>query len=112
MHEFPEVQQLVRDALTRVPQSKRIRRLVIAIGEASGITPEGIEHHFPAAARGTPAENAVLEFQREKLAARCAHCAAEFKPQGMALACPQCGSTELTITGGQGVRLADIEIGS
>jgi hydrogenase nickel incorporation protein HypA/HybF len=109
VHEFPEVQAMVRQACAQAPAASRITRLKIIVGEASGHDPRHIEAHFAGASRGTRAEGAALEFVREKLAARCAACGAEFKAEAAALACTRCGGTELVITGGKDVRLAGVE---
>ncbi len=109
MHEFPEVQAMIRQACAQALAAGRITRLKIAVGEASGHDPRHIEAHFAKASRGTRAEGATLEFIHEKLAASCAVCGAEFKADAAALACARCGGTELVITAGKDVRLAGIE---
>lgn len=109
MHEFPEVQAMVRQACAQAPAGARITRLKIVVGEASGHDPHHIEAHFAEAARGTRAEGAVLEFVGEKLAARCAACGEEFKADTASLACTRCGGTELVIAAGKDVHLAGIE---
>jgi len=110
VHEFPEVQAMIQRACGQLPAGARIRRLTIIVGEASGHDPHHIEAHFAEAARGNAAiEGAALEFVRERLAARCAACGAEFGSGNPALACSQCGGTELVITAGDKVRLAGVE---
>jgi hydrogenase nickel incorporation protein HypA/HybF len=109
MHEFPEVQAMVRQACAQVPPGARLRSISIVVGEASGHDERHIEAHFDEASRGTAAEGAVLSFTREKLAARCSACNTEFSPTGLLLACTKCGGTELTIIAGDSVRLASVE---
>lgn len=109
MHEFPEVQAMVRDACARLPAGKAIRKLVIVVGEASGHDPDHIAGHFDEAAAGTAAAGAALEFVIEKLLACCANCGAGFDGAGSAFACPQCGGTELEIIAGRAVRLDRVE---
>lgn len=109
MHEFHEVQELVRQAAAQVGEGERIKRLWIVVGEASGHDPRHIESHFTEAARGTSAEGAVLEFISEKLAGRCASCGADFAVGEDTLACAQCGGVELVITAGKNVRLLEVE---
>ncbi len=109
MHEFPEVQAMVREACRRVPSGARIKRITIVVGEASGHDPHHIQEHFDDASRGTAAEGAALRFIHEKLAARCAQCGMNFSATTMTLHCTQCGGTELVITGGNSVYLAEVE---
>ena len=105
MHEFPEVQAMVKQACAKLPIGARVKKLNIVVGEASGHDPHHIEAHFLDASRGTPAEGAVLEFIHEKLAAHCAACGTAFERNQLTLACAKCGATELIITGGNSVRL-------
>jgi hydrogenase nickel incorporation protein HypA/HybF len=109
MHEFPEVQAMVKQACAQAPASTRIKKLRISVGEASGHDPHHIQSHFTDASRGTRAEGAVLEFIAEKLAACCASCGANFQTGNLALSCEKCGSTELNITAGKDVRLVGVE---
>jgi hydrogenase nickel insertion protein HypA len=109
VHEFPEVQAMVREAAARVPAGARIKRMQIVVGEASGHDARHIEAHFAEASRGTSAEGAKLEFVSEKLAATCSACGIQFNPGSLALTCAECGGTELKITAGNSVRLAGVE---
>lgn len=109
MHEFPEVQAMVRDACKQAPAGVQIKRLTIVVGEASGHDPHHIQEHFAEASRGTEAEGATLNFVHEKLTARCASCGAIFGNDDLVLACTSCGGTELIITGGNNVSLAGVE---
>jgi hydrogenase nickel incorporation protein HypA/HybF len=109
MHEFPEVQELVRQAAAQFPECARVKRLKIVVGEASGHDHHHIAAHFEEASRGTKAEGAVLEFISEELAAKCANCGAVFDASSGSLACDECGGTELVVTAGNGVRLAAVE---
>ena len=108
MHEFPEVQALVQQAIAEA-EGARVTRLKIIVGEGSGHNPHHIQEHFIEASRGTSAEGAVLEFIPEKLAAKCAQCGAPFSAENQSFACEQCGSTELLICSGKAVRLIAVE---
>lgn len=109
MHEFPEVQAIVRRACDQAPSGAHIARITIIVGEASGHDPEHIRHHFVDASRGTIAEGAELHFVHEKISARCASCGKEFACNDLALSCSQCGGTELVIVAGNSVRLSSVE---
>jgi hydrogenase nickel incorporation protein HypA/HybF len=109
VHEFPEVQAMVRKACLQAPAGAHITRLTIVVGEASGHDPRHIQEHFTDASRGTPAQGATLDFVHEKLTARCANCGARFSTGDLALHCNNCGGTELIITGGNDVRLSAVE---
>ncbi len=110
MHEFPEVQAMVREVCAQVPLGAHIRCITVIIGEASGHDARHIQAHFDEASRGTAAENAVLTFVSEKLSARCSACGADFAPTGLLLACANCGGSELAIISGASVRLASFDV--
>jgi hydrogenase nickel incorporation protein HypA/HybF len=110
MHETHEVHELIRQALQLANYRHRIKRLQIIVGEASGYSPDHIAHHLTGAARGTLAEGAQLDFVMEPLTAQCASCQEAFAGDQFALRCPACGSTELKITAGQDLRLAEVEL--
>ncbi len=109
MHEFPEVQAMVRDACKKAPAGAHIKQLTIVVGEASGHDPHHIQEHFLDASRGTAAEGATLKFIHEKLTAKCAGCGTAFSTNEIVLHCAQCGGTELIITGGNDVRLQSVD---
>jgi len=109
MHEFPEVQAMVQKACAEAPRRARVRRITIAVGEASGHDLRHIVEHFGEASRGTMAEGAELQFIWEKLAARCAACGATFESSDLALKCARCGGVELVITAGKDVRLIEVQ---
>ena len=109
MHEYPVVREIISQAMASLPPGVRLKSLRVAIGEASGISRACVEHYFPTAAAGTPAEGASLEFAEEKLAARCRPCQLEFKSEPGQLRCPACGSTQLQIVSGQEVKLLGFE---
>ena len=109
MHEFPEVQAMVRSACAAAP-GKKIRRLTIAIGEASGHNPRHIQEHFLEASRATMAEGAELRFVAESLAARCANCGREFVTAERTFTCANCGGVELDIVAGRDVRLVKVDV--
>ncbi len=101
---------MIRQACARLAAGNRIRRLKIAVGEASGHDPAHLQAHFAEAARCKPElEGASLEFVTEKLAAHCAGCGAQFDPTKSMLACSRCGGTQLRITAGDQVRLLGVE---
>ena len=108
MHEFPEVQAMVAEAVKRAGGAD-IKRLTIVVGEASGHSTYHIQEHFFEASQGTLAEGAALEFVHEPLSARCAACGADFSRKDLTLACAQCGGSELVITAGNNVRLAAVK---
>ena len=108
MHEFPEVQAMVRNACASA-RGKKVRRLTIAVGEASGHDAHHISEHFVEASRATMAEGAELRFVSERLAARCTNCGRSYESAAGTFSCTDCGGMELTITSGMNVRLLGIE---
>jgi hydrogenase nickel incorporation protein HypA/HybF len=90
---------------------KKVTKIVIVLGEASGIDRDFLVHSFKDhILPGTFAENAKLEIIPTPLAAKCNSCSKELTT-GMitALNCPACGSSDLEIISGKETYVQSIE---
>jgi hydrogenase nickel incorporation protein HypA/HybF len=89
---------------------QRIRVVRIEIGKLSGVEPAMMHFCFDAVARGTAAENAVLEISEVEGNAWCFDCrrqvplAARFDP------CPRCGGVHLQPMDGTRMRVKEMEV--
>jgi len=90
---------------------KKVRKIVLRLGEASGIDEaylrhSFIDHIFP----GTMAEGAEMVFIHEPLKATCRKCNKEVqKSEDFSLSCPFCGSYDVVITHGKDVLIETVE---
>jgi hydrogenase nickel incorporation protein HypA/HybF len=90
---------------------KKINKIVIVLGEASGIEESFLVHSFKDhILPGTLAEGAVFEVSHAKLTAKCGSCGKELTKDVMtALNCPGCQGTDIEIISGKETYVQSIE---
>jgi len=112
MHEMSLCHELARLIAERAATDgfNRVRRVVLEIGGLSHVMPEAMAFGFDVATRGGPAEGAVLEIQRPFGTAWCADCEASREIAVRGDACPVCGGHKLLVTGGDALRLVELEV--
>lgn len=112
MHEMSlaeSVREIVEDT-ARAHGAQRVAAVRLEIGRLSQVEVEAMRFAFEVVMRGSLAESARLEIVESEGSAWCMQCA-----QGVGIAqrgdgCPQCGSYQLQVTGGDRMRVIDIEI--
>jgi len=112
MHEGALTEDLFEHVMIHAGQAgaRKVTRVKVTIGKLSDATPESIEFYFKSLAPGTPAESAVLEFERTPGTAKCPACGKEFEVEELYATCPACGHFPVTITGGDSVYLSSLEV--
>lgn len=112
MHELGVSQNILEIALRHAEQvgATRITRLSLVVGELSSIVDDSVQFYWDLIAAGTIAEGAALSFERVPATLRCARCAHEFPLNREQYVCPQCGSGELAIAGGEDFFLESIDV--
>ena len=81
MHELG-IMESTLDAVMKAARengARRVHRIVLRVGALSGAEPAALRFAFGIAARGTPAEEAVLDIDTVPARARCADCGIEFE---------------------------------
>jgi hydrogenase nickel incorporation protein HypA/HybF len=113
MHELGIASDMwaVAKSHARANNVKRITKITIVIGEASGFAIDFLRHSLKDhVLPGTIGENAELEFIPVQLEARCNVCAARItKDTIQTLSCPQCGSADIAVTAGKESYVQSIE---
>ena len=113
MHELSIAQELFRivEDKARENNLKAVTKIVVVIGEASGIEEDFLRHSLmDDLMPGSIAEKAELEITREALQARCQACGKEIDfQQSYSLRCPNCGVSNLEVTKGKSIYLQTIE---
>lgn len=112
MHEISIAQSIVElvDEHARRDTFTRAHVVRVAIGVLSHVEPRALELGFDVVARGTAAEGAKLVIDRPPGTAHCAHCARDVNIGGYGEGCPVCGGAELTVVGGDEMRVVDLEV--
>jgi hydrogenase nickel incorporation protein HypA/HybF len=112
MHEMSlaeGVLQLVEDTARR-EKARRVRLVVLEIGQLSAVEPAALKFCFDAVTEGSIAQGAALEIVVVPGAGWCMACAETVPMQERYGVCPRCGSPQLEATGGMEMRVKEIEI--
>ena len=118
MHEASAAEALVKmvtGALEARPEAvgrgaRRITRISLVVGEATGYMRESLEFYVAASAKGSPAEGAALDIVYVKPRMRCPSCGLEFERRRFSFDCPSCGTQGLMTRLGSEFYVDSIEI--
>ncbi|CAB1369424.1 hydrogenase maturation nickel metallochaperone HypA [Denitratisoma oestradiolicum] len=112
MHEMSlaeGVMELIAEAARREGFA-RVRTVWLEIGRLAAVETEALRFCFDDAMTGTLAEGARLEIIDLPGQAWCRQCQAEVALLDDDGICPQCGGFELRITGGDQMRVKELEV--
>jgi hydrogenase nickel incorporation protein HypA/HybF len=87
----------------------RITRVRVEIGRFAGVEKPALEFAWDAVMRGSPAEGAELVMLDLPGRAACFDCGRESEIEDRLSPCPACGSSALMPTGGDEMRIKDLE---
>ncbi|MFN7551409.1 MAG: hydrogenase maturation nickel metallochaperone HypA [Pseudomonadota bacterium] len=112
MHELSLCHELARMIAERAASEgfTRVRRVVLEIGGLSHVLPDAMAFGFDVATRGGPADGATLDILRPPGTAWCADCDAQCEIAARGDGCPSCGGHRLLVTGGDELRLKELEV--
>ncbi len=112
MHEMTlaeSVLQIIED--TALEQGfTRVRAVRLEIGQLACVEPESLRFAFDVVTRGSIAEQARLEMVEAAGQGCCGKCSASFPLAALYEACPACGSYEIRVTGGDAMRVKELEV--
>ena len=112
MHEMSlaeNVLQIIEDA-ARTQNFQRVRTVVLEIGALAAVEPDAMRFCFDAVTRGSIAEGARLEILDKPGEGWCAECNKTVLLQEQYGFCPECGGAHVEITGGNEMRVKDLEV--
>ncbi len=89
---------------------RRVRKVWLEIGDLAGVDPDAMRFAFAAVSGGTLADSASLEIVAVPGKAWCVDCAAEVAVNERFDACPACGGYGLRLTGGDELRVKELEV--
>ena len=112
MHEMAlatSVLQMVETA-ARQHGARRVSAVRLEIGRLSHVEPEALRFSFDVVTRDSLADGARLEILATDGTAWCMRCSGSVALERLGDPCPCCGSYQLQVTGGDDMRVKDIEI--
>ncbi|MCL2390107.1 MAG: hydrogenase maturation nickel metallochaperone HypA [Endomicrobia bacterium] len=114
MHEHGIAKELWKIVLAEAQKNNisKITKLTIALGEASGIEKDFLNHSFVdhIFMENEIAKGAVIEYEFMPLAAKCNICSFDVKPSDMSeLVCPNCKSGDISVISGRETYVKSIE---
>lgn len=112
MHEMALAESVVQivETQARAAGAEKVVVVRLEIGALSHVEPAAIEFCFGAVAAGGIAAGARLEIARSPGRGWCYDCSAEVAVDAFAAPCPACGGYRLQVTGGQEMRVRDMEV--
>ncbi len=112
MHELALAQDIVSLIEAEASRSafSRVRVLRLELGAFGCVDEAALRFCFGSVARGTPAQDATIEVIHVPGTARCLDCEENVTITERLSPCPQCGGGRLQITGGQDLRLRELEV--
>ncbi|MDH4216696.1 MAG: hydrogenase maturation nickel metallochaperone HypA [Gallionella sp.] len=112
MHEMSlaeSVRQIIEDA-ARKQNFARVKTVWLEIGQLACVEKESMRFCFDAAMRGSIAEQALLEIVETAGRGQCVKCQLEVPVAALYEPCPSCGSYEVRVTGGNEMRVKELEV--
>ena len=112
MHELAVCQALI-DQVARIAHDRGARQVVsitVSVGALAGVEPKLLEHAFPLAAAGGPAEHAALVVETIPVTVRCRTCRAETGAAPNRLLCGACQGWQVDVVSGEQLLLKSIEL--
>jgi hydrogenase nickel incorporation protein HypA/HybF len=111
VHEYSLVQALVDrvEAEARSRSALAVHRVVVSVGELSGVDPELLATAYETFRAGTACEGAALELRRVEASWACPACRRRLE-RGAPLSCPQCGGPAELPPGADEILLERVEM--
>jgi len=112
MHEMSLCESICQiiEENARAQGFSRVKGVWLEIGELSGVEVEAMRFGFDAVSSGTLAEGARLEIIELPGTAWCMQCQKSVPAHRRFDACPECGGYQLQVTGGDEMRIKELEV--
>ena len=112
MHEMGIVISFVKTAQDYAARSNaaRVVRVVLQLGEISGIEGRYLSEFYPAVVEGTLLEGSELVIETIEAGVFCTDCANTYNPMKSAMKCPSCGSERCDVIEGRSLLIKEIDI--
>ena len=111
MHELGLISSMVK-SIERIVEEQglhEVKKIVLEVGELSGVVPHYMEACYPAAVYKTFMENTVLELETIPGIVRCRDCGKEFNAMAHDFRCPVCEGQDMEMLSGNDVLIKEIQ---
>ena len=112
MHELSLTQGVlsILEDYARENQFSRVKTVWLEIGQLSHVQPEAMSFCFDSVMKDTIADGAKLEIIETPGQAICVDCTKQMEISSRIAECPECGSYKLHISGGDEMRVKELEV--
>lgn len=112
MHEMSIVVSFVKMAedFAVKNNAEKVVKVVLQLGEISGIEPRYLHEFYPSVIEGTILEGSELVIETIEASVFCTNCATTYNPTKSDLKCPACGSEQCDVIDGRGLFIKEIVI--
>ncbi len=112
MHEMSLMESVIEivEEEARRAGATSVKVVKLAIGELSHVEPDAMRFCFEAVTGGTIAAGATLEIERVPGEGWCMDCGKTVPLSERFGACPECGNHRVQMTGGDDLRVAELEV--
>lgn len=112
MHEMSLCERMMQilEESSHAQGFSQVKTIWLEIGELAGVEPEAMRFSFEVIRRGTLADQATLELIEIPGEAWCKQCGINIPVRQRFDACPECGNYPLQITGGEEMRIRELEV--
>ncbi len=112
MHEMSLCESIISivEQQSKLNNFTEVKVVCLEVGQFSGVEMEALRFSFDCVTRGTCAENAKLKIIETEAEAWCLPCANAVRVSHRYDACPKCGSHQLQLSGGDELKIKELEV--
>ena len=112
MHEMSLAEGIVQllEDQARAQDFSRVKQVWLNIGELAGVEVEALDFCLEVVSRDTLADGARFHFVRQPGAGWCLACSQQVAVHARFDACPLCGKHQVQVTGGDEMRVSELEV--
>ena len=112
MHEMALCESIIQvlEDQAKAQGYSQVKTVWLEVGQFSGVEQEALRFSFDVVTRGTCADDAKLVIIDVEAEAWCMPCAKNVKVKERYDACPDCGSYQLQLSGGDELKLCELEV--
>ena len=112
MHELGIMQNIITSVQQYADDNEitEIVKVIVEVGQISGVVPESLEFCFGVCAKDTVLEGSRLEIERVAAIGRCKECGEEFNLMENDFTCPSCSGVEWDVVSGRELVIKGLEV--